>query len=348
MSLRDREIDRSFSGSGGFRAALARIFGESENPLEWAVTLGSVSGIRIKLTLIFLVYALAQVLWSIPRDVMGPGYTLSAMLVLFGIVLLHEFGHCFACRAVKGEADQILLWPLGGLASCAPPPTWLANLITTVGGPAVNVLIFPITALALALTGNADTILFNPIQPGMTLAMLDSWWLVALWWTHYINIILLAFNVLVPMFPLDGGRILHAVLWSRQGARRSMEITVTVGLLTAVALAIIALTANVVLLAVIAAFGGLTCWVERRRLRAEADLGGAGPGFLGGSSGDARWDDDEDEIVQRREQRRLEREHQEQLEVDRILAKIAATGMDSLTQREKAALKRATKRRQRG
>src|SRR6266480_4416405 len=43
-------------------------------------------------------------------------------LALFVIVLLHEFGHALACRQVGGQADQIVLWPLGGVAYVAPPP----------------------------------------------------------------------------------------------------------------------------------------------------------------------------------------------------------------------------------
>src|SRR5438874_2571587 len=72
---------------------------------------------------------------------------------LFGLVLLHEFGHAFACRSTGGRADQIVLWPLGGLAFVNPPLRAGAVLWSIVAGPLVNCLIFPILLLALIATG---------------------------------------------------------------------------------------------------------------------------------------------------------------------------------------------------
>ena len=61
--------------------------------------------------------------------------------LMFLSVLLHEFGHCFAARRVDGDADEILLWPLGGLARCDVPNTAWANFILAAGGPAVNLVL---------------------------------------------------------------------------------------------------------------------------------------------------------------------------------------------------------------
>src|SRR5437879_998202 len=63
-------------------------------------------------------------------------------LRLFGIVLMHEFGHALACRQVGGRADQIILWPLGGVAYVAPPQRAGAVLWSIVAGPLVNVILF--------------------------------------------------------------------------------------------------------------------------------------------------------------------------------------------------------------
>src|SRR5205085_318874 len=60
---------------------------------------------------------------------------------LFVSVLLHEFGHCFGARLVDGEANEVLLWPLGGLANCDVPHTPRANFITAAAGPLVNLLL---------------------------------------------------------------------------------------------------------------------------------------------------------------------------------------------------------------
>ena len=58
-------------------------------------------------------------------------------LSLFGIVLVHEFGHALACRSVGGKADRIMLWPLGGVAYVSPPPRPGAVLWSIAAGPLV-------------------------------------------------------------------------------------------------------------------------------------------------------------------------------------------------------------------
>ena len=65
-------------------------------------------------------------------------------LALFCIVLLHEFGHALACRQVGGQANQIVLWPLGGVAYVAPPPRPGATLWSIAAGPLVNVALAPV------------------------------------------------------------------------------------------------------------------------------------------------------------------------------------------------------------
>ena len=60
-------------------------------------------------------------------------------MLLFGIILLHEFGHCFGARYVDGDAKEVLIWPLGGLAFVDVPHTPRALFIATAAGPAVNV-----------------------------------------------------------------------------------------------------------------------------------------------------------------------------------------------------------------
>src|SRR5215469_2440780 len=65
-------------------------------------------------------------------------------LALFLIVLMHEFGHSLACRQVGGTADQIVLWPLGGVAYVSPPQRPGAMLWSIAAGPLVNVALFPV------------------------------------------------------------------------------------------------------------------------------------------------------------------------------------------------------------
>src|SRR6266404_4938635 len=81
-------------------------------------------------------------------------------LTLFAIVLLHEFGHALACRQVGGKANQIVLWPLGGVAYVDPPPRPGATLWSIAAGPLVNVILAPFLTLAAVFArslGLADT-----------------------------------------------------------------------------------------------------------------------------------------------------------------------------------------------
>ncbi len=109
------------------------------NFLTAGIPLFRVFRIQVILSWMFLIYAGYNIIFS--QAPMGVGI---GMAVVFGIVLLHEFGHCFACRAVGGQANHIVLWPLGGLAFCAPPMERFAHLVTTAGGPLVNVILIPI------------------------------------------------------------------------------------------------------------------------------------------------------------------------------------------------------------
>src|SRR5262249_2251020 len=158
-------------------------------------------GIRVRVHLLFVLIAVIQLIQSaVERDSIGMLYAAWGMASLFVLVLLHEFGHCFACRWVGGTADQILMWPLGGLADCAPPHEWRANLVTTAGGPAGNLALIPILGAALLAIGVGwGGVVFNPFDPvGAIVRMrLTSHPQVLLFWLHYMNLVLFLFNVLL-------------------------------------------------------------------------------------------------------------------------------------------------------
>ena len=71
------------------------------------------------------------------------------MALLFLAVLLHEYGHCVGARLMEGDAHEILLWPLGGLAAVEVPQTARANFVTAAFGPLVNILLCCGTAAGL-------------------------------------------------------------------------------------------------------------------------------------------------------------------------------------------------------
>lgn len=322
----------------GWRGVLGRVFGDGENPLSWGVSLYSAWGIRVRVHIFFLFFVLAELIRGLVHSHAGLMYVAPLLVALFVLVLLHEYGHCLACRRVGGEADEILLWPLGGLASCAPPHRWRAHLVTTAGGPLVNaVLLVPLGLVVWLATGDLGAVVFNPFDPwvsaGFITASNDFALVLKLfaWSLHYANMVLLAFNVLVPMYPMDGGRLLQAGLWARMGYRDSMRVAAIVGLVSAGVLAVFAVSFSQMTLFAIGLLGGLVCYMELRRQKFEA---AEDPGVF--------VVEDDDPGPSRAELKRAAREQAERDEVDRILAKISASGMASLTRQERKTLDRAS------
>jgi Zn-dependent protease len=171
-------------------------------------------------------------------------------------VLLHEFGHALACRSVGGRADQIVLWPLGGVAFVDPPPRPGAMLWSIAAGPLVNVLLIPILSLVWFL---AKSMHLPETSPNLY-DLIASIWL--------INAGLLAFNIL-PIYPLDGGQILRSLLWFFLGRARSLLVASSIGLVTVVLLVVFAVVEGFrdMWLAVMAAFVLLNCWSGLQQAR---------------------------------------------------------------------------------
>src|SRR5581483_3111222 len=102
------------------------------DPFSWSFPIGRLFGISIRIHFLFPLVTLGMVLRAAAaKDV--PGGAWLDVVAIFGIlwfsVLLHELGHCFAARSVGGDADEVLLWPLGGLASVDMPHTPWAHFV---------------------------------------------------------------------------------------------------------------------------------------------------------------------------------------------------------------------------
>src|SRR6266542_6496379 len=100
-------------------------------------------GIDVHLHWSWFIVAVYSISTRIPKYE-SPVWGLLEYLALFLIVLMHEFGHALACRQVGGTANQIVLWPLGGVAYVAPPQRPGAMLWSIAAGPLVNVALAPI------------------------------------------------------------------------------------------------------------------------------------------------------------------------------------------------------------
>lgn len=175
-------------------------------------------------------------------------------LALFLIVMMHEFGHALACRQVGGSANQIVLWPLGGVAYVNPPPRPGATLWSIAAGPLVNVALLPMI-WGLGMLGKSVG------WAGIADAHM---WLRAVW---QINLVLLIFNIL-PIYPLDGGQILRSLLWFVMGRARSLMVATILGFIGIAGFIALAIWTRSGWLGIMGVFLLLNCWGGLQHARA--------------------------------------------------------------------------------
>src|SRR5216110_3918990 len=184
--------------------------------MSWSHPIFRIAGIqlRIHITFLLLIALLAFGYYAQGGSAVAAGRVIFVLL-LFLCVVLHEFGHAFAAKAFGINTPDSTLLPIGGVARLERMPEEpVQELIIAVAGPLVNVVI----ALGLFIAGGAQALL-NPtaVEAGGLIAQLLT-----------INIILVLFNLL-PAFPMDGGRVLRALLATRLSYTRATQIAASIG-----------------------------------------------------------------------------------------------------------------------
>lgn len=212
--------------------------------MKWSFHLVTVSGIDVRMHATFL---LLLAFYGFAAYQHGGAAAAIAgilfILILFTCVLLHEFGHAFAARRYGIRTPDITLLPIGGLARLERMPERPSHeLVVAAAGPAVNVVIALILLAFGARIRGVESI--TPEQ-ATGIAILDA--LLA------VNLILVVFNLL-PAFPMDGGRMLRALLSFRMDRARATNIAASIGQAFAVFLGIIGLFNYQFILVLIAVF----------------------------------------------------------------------------------------------
>jgi Zn-dependent protease len=195
--------------------------------------LGRAFGIPVYVHPTFLLLPLYVLFKTSGAGTLGMLFSLAALLAIFGCVVLHEFGHALTARAFGIRTHDVTLYPIGGVARLermSERP--IEEVLIALAGPAVNfVLVLLLTPLLLAgvatdqFGGDLVRLAAEP-----ALLPLAAQFVATLWMG---NLILLGFN-LVPAFPMDGGRVLRALLAMGLGRLRATEIAVAVGMCVAV------------------------------------------------------------------------------------------------------------------
>src|SRR5438128_11478279 len=170
--------------------------------MGWSLPIFRIAGIqlRIHVTFLLLIAWLAFGYYAEGGSAVAASRVLF-ILLLFLCVVLHEFGHAFAAKAFGINTPDITLLPIGGVARLERMPEKpTQELVIALAGPMVNVVI----ALGLFVAGGPQAVLHpGAVESGGLIAQLLT-----------INILLLLFNLL-PAFPMDGGRVLRALLATR-------------------------------------------------------------------------------------------------------------------------------------
>jgi stage IV sporulation protein FB len=224
--------------------------------MSWAIPLGRVLGTEIRLHLTFLLLLAWIGLAHGLRGGMAEAIQGVAFITLiFACVLLHEFGHVLAARRYGIATPDITLLPIGGVARLDRIPEKPAEeLVVALAGPAVNVAI---ATLLLPLGGVPDVAAMAGLEdPSQSL-------LARLFW---VNVTLVVFN-LIPAFPMDGGRVLRALLSYRLDRARATDIAARIGQALAFGLGFLGLLGGAPLLVFVALFVWLGAGAESHAVR---------------------------------------------------------------------------------
>lgn len=143
------------------------------DPMSWALPVARLFGVTVKIHILYPLIALGLILRAAADKSAAPGAWIE-VTILFGmllvIIICHEYGHIFGARYADGDGDQIMIWPLGGLAYVDVPHTPRAHLIAVVAGPLVNLILCAIVAIGLGVAGFVAPYkpFQNPLNPQMS------------------------------------------------------------------------------------------------------------------------------------------------------------------------------------
>src|ERR1700724_1704719 len=176
--------------------------------MSWSIPILRVAGIQLRIHITFLLL--------IGWIALGSASAVVFVLLLFLCVVLHEFGHALAAKGYGINTPDITLLPIGGVARLERiPEEPKQELVIAAAGPAVTAIIALSLFVVIASRGGAE--LGGSLQSGDLVVNLFK-----------LNVWLLLFN-LIPAFPMDGGRVLRALLATRLSYARATQIAASVG-----------------------------------------------------------------------------------------------------------------------
>jgi len=232
--------------------------------MKWSWKIGTFAGIDVFMhaTFLLIIGWVGLSYWQQTRTLAGTLEGILFILILFGCVVLHEFGHALTARRYGIKTRDITLYPIGGVARLERMPDkpvqefWVA-----LAGPAVNV------GIAALLFG--WLIISGALAPLAGLNMISGPFIERL---MVVNVSLVLFN-LIPAFPMDGGRVLRSLLAMRIEYTRATQIASNIGQGLALVFGFVGLLTNPFLL-FIAFFVWIGAGQEASMVQMKTSLGG--------------------------------------------------------------------------
>jgi Zn-dependent protease/predicted transcriptional regulator len=232
--------------------------------MKWSWRLGEVAGIGVYMhaTFLLLIGWVALSHWLQEGTLAATLAGVAFILALFACVVLHEFGHALTARRYGIKTRDITLLPIGGVARLERMPDEpRQELWVALAGPAVNVVIAAVLFVWLQITGSLEPLSHLTMTSGPFVERMMM-----------VNLSLVAFNLL-PAFPMDGGRVVRALLAMRMEYTRATQVAASLGQGMAFLLGFIGLFTNPFLL-FIAFFVWIGAAQEASMVQMKSALGG--------------------------------------------------------------------------
>jgi Zn-dependent protease len=230
--------------------------------MRWSFKIAKLAGtdIFIHLTFFLLLTWVAFIQWKLNGSIGAALSGIVFILAIFACIVLHEMGHALAARKYGIRTQDIILLPIGGVARLEKMPDRpIQELWVALAGPAVNVVIVALLAVYLWIT--------HTLTPDNQLMMTTAAFVERI---IGVNIFLILFNM-IPAFPMDGGRVLRALLATRLAYIRATRISANLGQGIALLFGVIGLFYNPILL-FIAFFVWMGAAQETRMVRMKSVL----------------------------------------------------------------------------
>jgi Zn-dependent protease len=230
--------------------------------MRWSMKIAKLAGIDIFIhfTFFILVIWVAFIQWKLNGSIGAAFSGVVFILAIFSCVVLHELGHALAAKEYGIKTQDIILLPIGGVARLEKMPNQpIQELWVALAGPAVNLGIAALCAVFLWVT--------NTFTPTNELAITTGPFVKRV---MGVNIFLILFNM-IPAFPMDGGRVLRALLATRVAYVKATKISANLGQGIALIFGVVGFFYNPILL-FIAFFVWMGAAQETRMIRAKSAL----------------------------------------------------------------------------